>query len=111
MADFLTFGLSQKCTVWVLTGVDGYNQPTFATPVERACRWEERTTRLQNLEGQEVLARNRIFLAEDVKMGDYIIFGIETSSDPRGTPGARAVIEYRKTPSLDGSAFERKAYT
>ncbi len=110
MVDFLTFGLAQTCTVWILDGVDGYNQPNFLAPVQRACRWEDRTTRLQNLEGQVVLARSRIFLAEDVSLGDFIAFGIVAGSDPRDIPTARAVIEYRKTPSLDGLSFERKAY-
>jgi hypothetical protein len=108
--DFLTYGLAQTLTYWELTGVDGYNQPQFAAPVSRTCRWEERTTRIQNTEGQEVLARARIFLAEDMKLGDYIALGVVAGADPRVIPQARAVIEFRKTPSLDGASFERKSY-
>lgn len=109
--SFLTYGLAQTLTFWELTGVDGYNQPQFASPVSRVCRWEERTERLQNNEGQEVLARSRIFLDADMKIGDYVALGTVAGADPRVIPQARAVIEFRKTPSLDGLSFERKSYT
>ncbi len=109
--SFLTIGLTQTMTLWVKTGVNGYNKPTFASPVQRDCRWEERTTKIQVAEGQEILARSRIFLAEDVAIGDFIAFGIVADSNPLEVPAARAVLDYRKTPSLDGSDFERKAYT
>lgn len=108
--SFLTFGLTQTLTLWVLTGVDAYNKPSFAAPVQRICRWEERTTRLENAEGQVVLARSRIFLAEDVAIGDFIAFGTIATADPRQVLSARAVLEFRKTPSLGGDSFERKCY-
>jgi hypothetical protein len=109
--SFLTFGQTQQMTIWVKTGVNGYNKSTFASPVQRDCRWEDRTTRIQVAEGQEITARSRIFLSEDVALGDYIAFGVVAGSDPLEIPAARPVIDFRKTPSLDGTDFERKAYT
>ena len=107
---FLTFGLAEKCTVWVLTGVDGYNKEQFSAPQTRDCRWEERTTLVPGPEGQQVMAYSRVFLAETVKIGDFMARGIVSGSDPREVRGARAILDYRETPALDASDFERKAY-
>lgn len=108
--DFVSFGLTQTCTVWAKTGVNGYNEPTFATPIQRACRWEERTTKIQNTLGEEVLSRARVFLDEDLNVGDYVAFGTVAGADPRNVAGAYEVIDFRKIPSLDGTFFERKCY-
>lgn len=108
--DFLTFGLTQVCTHWRKTGVDGYNQPTFAAPVQLACRWEDRVEKIQDDTGQDYVARSRIFLADDVTMDDYLFFGTSVTANPRSVGLARRVKAFRKTPSLDGLAFERKAY-
>lgn len=45
-----------------------------------------------------------------MKLGDYIAYGVVAGADPRAIPEARAVIEFRKTPSIDATVFERKSY-
>lgn len=108
--DFLTFGLQQTLTIWVATGRDGYNNPTFAAPEERPCRWEQRNTKIQTEDGKEITARGRIFLDRDLAVGDYIFLGLSAELNPLETQGASRVMEFRKTPSIDGNSFERKAY-
>src|SRR5690349_19064390 len=98
--DFLTFGLSQTLTWWRVTGVDGYNKPTFAAPVQLSCRWEDRVEKIQNDQGQDYVARSRIFLGSDVSTGDYLFLGTSGASDPRAVALARRVAAFRKTPSL-----------
>lgn len=109
--DWLTFGLTQEATYWEKTGVDGYNEPTFAAPRRIPCRWEDRVEKIQSDEGVEVISRSRIFVAEDLQHGGYLALGDLTDfPDPRNYPGARRMLGWRKTPSLDGTAFERRAY-
>lgn len=109
--DFLTFGLNQKCTHWAITGVDGYNEPTFAEAVQLDCRWEDRVEKLQSYLGEEFISRSRIFLSVDIADGDYLALGDHTGTpDPRVIRAAFSVKAWRKTPSLDGTFFERKAY-
>ena len=108
--SFLTFGLTQTLTYWQQTGVNGYNEPTFAAPVQRICRWEDKVEKIQDDEGHDYVARSRIFLADDVAMGDYLMLGTSADLNPRIIVLARRVRAFRKTPSLDGLSFERKAY-
>lgn len=108
--DFLSFGLGQICTHWAVTGVDGFNKPIFASPVELKCRWEERNEKLINDDGEEYLSRARVFLANDVVPGDYLFLGSNSTADPRTVREAFRVKTWRRIPSLDGLSFERKAY-
>jgi hypothetical protein len=108
--SFLSFGLNQECTHWAVTGTDGYNRPTFSAPRQIKCRWEDRVEKIQNDEGVEVLSRSRIFLEDDLTMGDYLFLGISDNPDPREVPGAYRVMAMRKTPGLFAEDFERKAY-
>lgn len=108
--DFLTFGLNQVCTLWVSTGTDGYNKPSFDAPVQITVRWEEKSEKIQMDDGVEVLSRARVFLAQDVALGDYLFLGTSIETDPMEVLGAYRVKDFRKTPSLDGLSFERKAY-
>jgi hypothetical protein len=108
--DFLTFGLSQRLTYWRKTGMDAYNKPTFAAPTQLDCRWEDRVEKIQDDTGQDYVARSRIFLGTDVTMDDYLFLGVSVATDPRTVSLARKVKAFRKTPSLDGLSFERKAY-
>lgn len=108
--NFLIFGLSQKLTLWVSLGVDGFNKPIFAAPVERICRWEERSDRIQTAEGTEVYSRATIFLDQDLALGDYVKLGSHAGANPLQIPGAYRVVDFRKIPSIDGNFFERRAY-
>lgn len=108
--SFLTFGLAQTLTLWRVTGIDGFNKPSFAAPEEQICRWEERSEKIQTADGTEVLSRARIFLAVDVALGDYMLLGTNSETNPMQVPGAYRVRDFRKIPSLDGTMFERKAF-
>lgn len=108
--DFLTFGLTQVLTVWRATGIDGFNKPSFSAPEQLNCRWEERSEKIQAGDGTEILSRARVFVSEDVALGDYFALGVYEETDPISTPGAWRIRDFRKTPSLDGLSFERKAF-
>lgn len=108
--EFLRRGLTQVATLWVVTGVDTFNQPAFADPVVIRCRWEDRNERMQSDDGEEFIARSRIFLEQEVKLGDYLAFGEHVDVNPRSNPLAHRVMAFRRTPSISGTANEFKVY-
>lgn len=110
MSDFLGFGLNQVCTYWQRTGVDGFNQPSFAAPVTIVCRWEDRSQRIQNDEGVDVMSKARVFLAQDIAVGDYLALGLYAGANPRTVADAHIVLQFAKIPGIYAEAFERKAY-
>ena len=107
---FTTAFLKQTATHWAVTGVDKFNNPTFGTPEELNCRWEERTELIQTPDGQQKPSRARIFLEDDIVVGDYLFLGISSETDPRTVPNAYRILDFRKIPGLYVEQYERKAY-
>jgi len=108
--SFLTTFLKQKITYWRKTGVDGFNDETFALPVTILARWEDRATTVIGTEGVEVLSNSRVYLAQDIATGDYLMNGISTGTDPRSIEAANRVLNFRKVPDLTANDFERRAF-
>ncbi len=107
---FETIFLRQKITYWRKTGVDGFNEESYAAPVTLDARWEDKSSVVLNTDGQEVISNSRVFLAQDIIVDDYLMLGISTATDPRAVNEAFRVINYRKTPDLTATNFERKAF-
>jgi len=108
--SILTLFLKQDITHWSLSGVDGFNEETFATPVVLKARWEDRASKVLNPEGTEIISNSRIYLAKDVKVGDYLFNGVTTTADPKSVLGACLVLNFRKVPDLFANDFERRAF-
>ena len=102
--------LKQKITYWQKTAVDGFNDETFAAPVTINARWEDRATTVLSADGVEVLSRSRVYLAQDISTGDFLMNGISTITDPRTLNAANRVINFRKVPDLTATNFERRAF-
>jgi len=108
--SMLTIFLKQKITYWKKTGVDGFNDETFAAPVTINARWEDRSTTVLSSDGVEVLSNSRVYLAQDISTGDFLFNGISTVTDPRTFNAANRVINFRKMPNLTANDFERRAF-
>lgn len=107
--SFLTMYLNQTLTWWRNTGTDGFGDSTYAAPQYLPCRWEDRSTLITNAEGAQVPSRARAWLDRDVKIGDWLMLGKSTGSDPNHIDAAYIVQDFRKVPSLDATDFERIA--
>ena len=107
---FETIFLRQKITYWKKTGVDGYNEESYAAPVTLKARWEDRSSVVLNNFGVEVISMSRVYLAQDVIVDDYLMNGISTATDPRKINEAFRVLNFRKVPDLTATNFERRAF-
>ena len=50
----LTLFLRQEITYWKKTGVDGFNEESYAAPVTLKARWEDRSSVVLNNLGVEI---------------------------------------------------------
>lgn len=110
--SFLTRNLRQTITRWPLSGIlDNHGHPTWDSPVLLNGRWEDFVEQILTTEGKTILSRSRVFLIVDVSIGDYLMLGEFGSGDldPHTLAGAYEVKDFRKTPQLRGSDFERIA--
>lgn len=107
---FTTQFLPQTATYWAITGIDGYNEKTFAAPVTVPCRWEGRTELVKTGDGETVASRARIFLDQDVVEGGFLYLGTSAVADPQKVDGAYSILTFVKIPGLYAEQFERRAY-
>jgi hypothetical protein len=101
----------QDATHWVVTGSNGYGGFTFDTPVLVKCRWEDRTERFLNPQGDEVVSAAIVYPVEDVSVGDYMALGdLTATSDPITIAGTYPVRRFSKNTNLRNLEVIRKVY-
>jgi len=108
--DFNIRFAKQTATVWVDNGTDSAGDPTFATPRQISVRWEEKLSVILNSDGEQETSVARVYVSEDLKLGDYLFLGTSAASDPIPTIGAYKIKAYGKVPSLTGKKFIRRAF-
>lgn len=67
--------LKQTLVYWAPAGADEYGKVAYGTPVELACRWEDRRTEYLNPEGRLVMSRAYVLLADPIREGGLIFLG------------------------------------
>jgi hypothetical protein len=95
---------------------NGSGGKTFDAPVEIACRWEDMHQVVSDAKGNEITSRALVFTTQDVVEEGMLYLGLLTSltvaqkADPMTVDRAYVIKRFQKTPSLEGSAYLRKAY-
>ena len=107
--------LKQICVHWSTNGLDKFGQPLFSDPVERACRWVDKTVEIIDKAGVKSRSQTQI-LFEDcpVKVGDFLRLGkLDSVTDvacPLRNTGTWEILQVDRVPSYDGSYKVLKAY-
>lgn len=94
--------LHQTLTYWPPSAEDRYGKPVSGTPVQKACRWEDRTDEVQSKTGQQVTSRSRVFLDDDVDIDGYVYLGVSDATDPTTVDGAYEIQAKGRQPDLRG---------
>lgn len=92
--------LKQTITYWAPTGDDVFGGTTFTTPVQKFARWEDRMEMIRDKNGQEYMAKTRVFLLEEVSLDGYLYLGKSTVADPRTLGAAYEIRAIHKSPDL-----------
>lgn len=92
--------LNQTLTYWPPGAVDRYGKPQPGSPVQKPCRWEDRSDQIISKTGQEIVSKSRVFLAEDVDIDGYVYLGVSSASDPTTVSGAQQIQAKSKHPDL-----------
>ncbi len=109
--SFLTRNLKEDITVWRQDPAkDGFGNLTYQSPSFLKGRWEENSDLKFDLAGREVIPEAVVFLKEDVKQGDFLLLGRDTTASPTPTTEASEVRKFRKIPTLNRHHFERVAF-
>ena len=108
--------MRQTGTHWVISSRDKFGDITFETPQilepseGTGIRWENRTQKFTNKEGEEDHSRAIVYSAETAfAVGDYLYLGISTATNPQTVSGADQVRCVEKCPDTRAGKFLYKA--
>ena len=114
--SWITRNLRQTMVWWDRSGKNKFNKPTFAAPVEKICRWEDKEELFIDTDGMEVKSQGVIYTAHDMASGDYVYLGeladlsSSDEADPTVVSTAYEVRAFRKVPGIKSNESERKAW-
>ncbi len=105
-----TRNLNQQLTYWSPAGLDGYNQPTFATGIPIMGRWNIQSDTVETGSGQEIVSKAVIHVDRDLEEGGYLYQGL--ASPLTNTPHAEAleIQAFLSNTDLRNMEQERRAY-
>ena len=107
---------TQTVVYWSTPTADGAGGYTYATPVEITCRWEDRSDKYIDDNGEEKVSRSVVYTPSDVDVGGYMYLGgldnlsSAEEADPEIVTNAYRIQAFKKSPSVLGTKYVRKAW-
>lgn len=99
----------QTATLWARSAVNAAGDPSWGDPASIAVRWEKRSAVVQNAKGEEKKGSSIVWVGTEVSEGDMLLLGTSAVADPNTVTGAKRVLGFEETPSVDGTLMERQA--
>lgn len=103
----------QSCVYWALTGFDNYGQPTWDSPVEIDCRWEDVHEEFIDANEQRQISKAIIYVDRDICVGSILMLGALDSGvdeiSPKQNDNAYEIQRFEKLPTLKATEFLRTA--
>ncbi len=106
--SYITRNLKQTATYWASPTSDGRGGYTFDTAAAVSVRWEDKQIVSKDANGKEFISEAIVYIDQDVDIGGFLYLGTSTETNPKDQPGAYKIMNFRKTPNLAGTEFERK---
>jgi hypothetical protein len=91
--------LKQDVTYWAPTSENEFGAKAF-TRSQLKARWEDKSELFRDKNGQEVVSKSRVFLAQGVNINGYLFLGVSNASDPRTVSGAHEIRQTKTSPDL-----------
>lgn len=94
----------QTAVYWEGTGISGFGTPTYATPVEIACRWDGVSETITNSKGIEITSSAKITVTQTISKTGYLYLGfledlsVAQKADPLLVDGAYEIQKIEVTP-------------
>lgn len=94
----------QSMVYWPYTGADLFGQPTYGTPVQMTCRWDDYVKQVFNTEGSpvfskiELITRTRLQPKGLVWKGSLALFTADLRPDV--SEGVHEIIAASSTPNF-----------
>jgi hypothetical protein len=111
--SIITKVLKQTAVYWPQSSFDEYGDPSFETPSEISCRWEDKMEEVVSPDGDMIASRAQVMVSSDVETGGFLLLASLEDIDEELSPKENDAFEIRsfsKLPNLRATEFLRIAY-
>ena len=112
--DTITNVCKQTAVYWGAPIDDGYGGYSYDSPVEIACRWENKIQSVQAFDGEIVISPIQVYVLQDVELKGLLYLGSLDDLDSDLSPTsveAYSIKMFQKIPLLGSSSeFLRKVF-
>ena len=89
---------------WAYSGATEYGDPTYAAPVQLACRWDDCQKQVFTEDGSPVFSKIELIVPRVLKLKSLVKKGQLTASinqsNPRANDGVHEILMVEETPML-----------
>lgn len=108
----------QYAAWWSRTNTNGKGQPTYTTPVEIPCRWDQGYTGPRTDSTEMINVDHTVYVDRDMKIGDLLLLLVTEgqvassgfSADPKAHPTRGEVRYWTKSPNYKNTDALRTAF-
>lgn len=94
--------MPQTATYWAPGIADGQGGVSFqATPVQIACRWQNKTALYRNAAGDQAVSEAVVYTDRALLAKGWLYLGTSATPNPKNVAGAREIKSVQASPSLD----------
>ncbi|MHA1344984.1 MAG: hypothetical protein ACTSO3_01155 [Candidatus Heimdallarchaeaceae archaeon] len=105
--------MKQKAVWWESTSLGEFGKPSYTTPVEIDCRWEDVAEEFINPSGDQEISRAKLIVDRDVKVKDKLKLGELDSNiedNPNDNEDVWEILQFGKVPYIKGNKYTREVY-
>jgi len=105
--------MKQKAVWWSHNAIDEFGHPSYTTPEEVDCRWDDMAEQFINANGDQETSRSILIVDRDMKLKDKLKLGEYDSTiyvDPDDNEDVWEILQFNKIPDVKGTKFLREVY-
>ena len=105
--------MNQKAIWWASDDHDEFGKPSYATPVEIDCRWEDEREEFINANGDQIISNSKLIVDRDMNEKDRLKLGELDSTvdnDPYVETGTWEVLRFAAHPDTKGVKYTREVW-
>jgi hypothetical protein len=100
----ITRAQKQTLVYWPYTGADLFGQPTYGTPVQMTCRWEDMLKQVYKSDGSPVFSKIELITKKRLEPKGLVWKGVlakfTAALRPDNSTGVHEIIAASSTPNL-----------
>lgn len=109
--------MKQTAVYWANPVNNGFGDISFDDPSEITCRWEDKVERIEDPDGNEIVADAVVYYTSKLELGEYLFLGFLEEMDSASQPDdsdvsgdSKRIVKRSFVPSVNASETLYKYY-